>query len=175
VGFIPVTPHIDAGIRIEPPVSLPRATGTTPAATAAPDPPLEPPVIRPGSHGLAVAPQAEIRLVAPAASSIGHPPSVCGAAAGGFPADHVEQVLHGHGDAVERRKVVVSDGLVGSIAGHVQRLVAMDLAERVRHRLPPLGQTQRVLDELHRRDGSLPNGPGHVEGRAHAREPTGPG
>ena len=69
VGFSPITPQKDAGIRIDPPVSVPRARGTTPAATAAPDPPLDPPVIRARSQGLAVGPQAEMRLVAPAASS----------------------------------------------------------------------------------------------------------
>ena len=39
-------------MRIEPPVSLPMAMGTIPAATAAPEPPLDPPGIRPGSQGL---------------------------------------------------------------------------------------------------------------------------
>ena len=46
-----------------------RAPGTIPAATAAPDPPLEPPVIRAGSHGFPVRPHAETRFVPPAASS----------------------------------------------------------------------------------------------------------
>ena len=45
-------PHNDAGMRIEPPVSLPMAIGTMPAATAAADPPLDPPGIRLRSHGL---------------------------------------------------------------------------------------------------------------------------
>ena len=35
-----------AGCRTEPPVSDPSATGTTPAATSAADPPLEPPGTR---------------------------------------------------------------------------------------------------------------------------------
>ena len=46
VGLRPTMPHIDAGKRIEPPMSLPCATGTSPAATAAADPPLDPPVLR---------------------------------------------------------------------------------------------------------------------------------
>ena len=41
VGLSPVSPQHDEGIRIEPPVSLPLAIGTRPAATAAPEPPLE--------------------------------------------------------------------------------------------------------------------------------------
>src|SRR5439155_2206912 len=62
VGLRPYVPHIDAGIRIEPPVSDPRAQGTMPAATAAAEPPLDPPVIRAGSHGLQVRPHAETRF-----------------------------------------------------------------------------------------------------------------
>ena len=41
-----------AGTRIEPLVSEPSASGTKPAATAAPEPPEEPPVMRPSSCGL---------------------------------------------------------------------------------------------------------------------------
>ena len=44
VGFSPVTPHADAGQRMEPPVSDPRAAKVNRAATAAPDPLDEPPV-----------------------------------------------------------------------------------------------------------------------------------
>ena len=69
VGFSPTTPQNDEGMRMDPPVSVPRAIGTTPPASAAADPPLDPPVMREGSHGLAVGPHAETRLVAPAASS----------------------------------------------------------------------------------------------------------
>ena len=43
-------------MRIEPPPSLPWAIGTMPAATAAAEPPEEPPGVRPWSHGLRVAP-----------------------------------------------------------------------------------------------------------------------
>ena len=45
-----------AGWRIEPPVSVPSASGAMPAATAADEPPLEPPGTRAGSHGLCVGP-----------------------------------------------------------------------------------------------------------------------
>src|ERR1700753_1143257 len=47
-----------AGMRIEPAPSEPTATGTTPAATAAADPPDEPPGVCPGCHGLRVMPNA---------------------------------------------------------------------------------------------------------------------
>ena len=43
-------------MRIEPPPSLPCATGTMPAATAAAAPPEEPPGVRSRSHGLRVGP-----------------------------------------------------------------------------------------------------------------------
>ena len=52
---MPATPHSAAGIRHEPAVSLPTASGQAPAATATADPPLEPPASRSGSHGLSVA------------------------------------------------------------------------------------------------------------------------
>src|SRR3954464_14288043 len=49
---MPTIPHSDAGWRIEPPVSVPIAQGARPAATAAAEPPLEPPGTRSVSHGL---------------------------------------------------------------------------------------------------------------------------
>ncbi len=49
-------PHALAGIRIEPPPSFACAMGTAPTATATAEPPLEPPEVRCGSHGLCVAP-----------------------------------------------------------------------------------------------------------------------
>src|SRR5215212_7838286 len=51
VGLSPTSPHSLAGMRIEPPPSLACATGTMPLATAAADPPEEPPVEWPGFHG----------------------------------------------------------------------------------------------------------------------------
>ena len=49
VGFSPTTPHADAGMRIDPPVSVPIDAHPMPAATAAAEPPLEPPGERVGS------------------------------------------------------------------------------------------------------------------------------
>ena len=43
VVFSPTMPHRLAGMRTEPPVSLPMAAGASAAATATPDPLLEPP------------------------------------------------------------------------------------------------------------------------------------
>ena len=49
-------------MRVEPPPSLPWAIGTMPAATAAPDPPDEPPGVRSVSHGLRVAPNRRVSV-----------------------------------------------------------------------------------------------------------------
>ena len=49
-------PQYAAGIRTEPPVSVPSASSHTPAATSAADPPDEPPDVREGSRGLRVSP-----------------------------------------------------------------------------------------------------------------------
>jgi hypothetical protein len=43
VGLCPTSPQKAAGMRIEPAPSLPTATGIMPAATAAAEPPEEPP------------------------------------------------------------------------------------------------------------------------------------
>src|SRR5438067_13851365 len=51
-GFNPTSPHALAGMRIEPPPSLACPMATMPLATAAPDPPDDPPVERLWSHGL---------------------------------------------------------------------------------------------------------------------------
>ncbi len=60
------------GMRIEPSVSVPSATSASPAATAAPDPPLEPPAVRscPSAlHGLTVRPKCGFSVVMPHANS----------------------------------------------------------------------------------------------------------
>ena len=71
-GFSPNNPQFEAGIRIDPPLSVAWAAGTTPIATATAEPPLEPPALRVGSKGLGVTPnsrrcrahvQAELRRV----------------------------------------------------------------------------------------------------------------
>ena len=56
VGFNPTSPHCDAGMRIEPAMSLAWAAGTSPAATAAAEPPDEPPGEWSRFHGLWVGP-----------------------------------------------------------------------------------------------------------------------
>src|SRR5690606_29518225 len=57
-GLIPNSPHAAAGMRTEPSPSLPWATGTILAATAAALPPDEPPALRSSAHGLRAIPVA---------------------------------------------------------------------------------------------------------------------
>ena len=50
-------------------MSVPSAQGAEPEATAALEPPLEPPGIRVGSHGFSVGPKPEFSLEEPMANS----------------------------------------------------------------------------------------------------------
>ena len=56
VGLNPVTPQHAAGILIDPPLSLPSAASTRPAASAAADPPLDPPAILSAASGFGTHP-----------------------------------------------------------------------------------------------------------------------
>ena len=56
VGFSPTTPQYDAGFLMDARASVPMDRNAWPAATAAPDPPLDPPVMWSVFHGLCVAP-----------------------------------------------------------------------------------------------------------------------
>src|SRR5688572_29264664 len=69
VGLSPTIPQHAAGLRIDPPVSVPVAPGQRNAATAAPEPPLEPPGERSRAHGLRVGPYQGLFVVEPAANS----------------------------------------------------------------------------------------------------------
>src|SRR5262249_55817852 len=55
-GLRPTMPQQLAGMRTEPAMSVPRARYARPAATAAAEPPLEPPAVRSRSHGVGVVP-----------------------------------------------------------------------------------------------------------------------
>ena len=56
VGFRPTRPQTDDGLRIDPSVSLPTAAAHRLAATAAPEPELEPEQLRSSAYGLRVRP-----------------------------------------------------------------------------------------------------------------------
>ena len=56
VGLSATVPVKEAGMRTDPPPSVPIDQAPMPRATAAAAPPLDPPAVRPGSHGLPVGP-----------------------------------------------------------------------------------------------------------------------
>ena len=62
-------PEKAAGWRIDPPVSVPRAQGASPPATAAAEPPEEPPGTRLASQGFFTGPKALFSLEEPMANS----------------------------------------------------------------------------------------------------------
>src|SRR5689334_5351029 len=68
-GLKPTTPHSAAGMRSEPPVSEPVHSGSMSTASAAAEPPEEPPAFSEGSKGLPVAPHTGLRVLAPAPMS----------------------------------------------------------------------------------------------------------
>src|SRR5262249_52828609 len=57
VGLKPTTPQHAAGMRIDPPESVPSAASARPAASVAAEPPLEPPAIRPRATGFRPVPK----------------------------------------------------------------------------------------------------------------------
>src|SRR5438132_1259534 len=69
VGLSPTTPQSEAGCRTDPPVSVPNAHTTSPAATAAADPPDDPPGTRSSPQGFRTGPNAEFSLEEPIANS----------------------------------------------------------------------------------------------------------
>ena len=69
VGRKPYTPQSEAGKRTEPSASLPSAIGTRPPATAAADPPDDPPGVRERSCGLRVGPKWRFSVVPPMPNS----------------------------------------------------------------------------------------------------------
>jgi len=69
-GLWPKIPAKEAGMRMEPPPSVPMAIGPMPAATAALAPPLEPPGVRSRFQGLRVTPKMRL-CVAPIQPIVG--------------------------------------------------------------------------------------------------------
>ena len=63
VGLRPNVPQKADGMRIDPPPSVPTASGTMPAATDAAAPPLDPPVVRERSCGLRVTPNRSLAVM----------------------------------------------------------------------------------------------------------------
>jgi hypothetical protein len=61
--------HQAAGLRSDPPASLPSAIGTMPQASATAAPPLLPPHVLSGLKGLRVAPKTRLKVCDPAPNS----------------------------------------------------------------------------------------------------------
>ena len=140
MGRSPVTPQKQAGMRIEPAVSVPSVPAARSAAAAAPLPPLEPPQIRSSAHGLCAGPKCGLVVDAPKANScvFSFPRTIAPARAQALDADRVargdvaaqdlrrggrrragdvDHVLDGHGHAVQRpvgRRVGLGQRLLGA-------------------------------------------------------------
>src|SRR5439155_1682345 len=69
LGRIPTTPQKLAGLRSEPPMSVPCASHAVPVARATAAPPEEPAAERDRSQGLSVAPYTSLKVLAPAPNS----------------------------------------------------------------------------------------------------------
>src|SRR5258705_9622093 len=69
LGRRPTTPQKLAGLRSEPPMSEPCASHAMPVASATAAPPEEPAAERDVSHGLSVAPNTSLKVLAPAPNS----------------------------------------------------------------------------------------------------------
>src|ERR1700688_3284970 len=69
LGRMPTTPQKLAGFRSEPPMSVPWASHAVPVASATAAPPEEPAAERDRSHGLRVAPNTSLKVLAPAPNS----------------------------------------------------------------------------------------------------------
>ena len=152
-------------MRIEPAPSAATAAGTRPAATAAAEPPLEPPGVRSVSHGLRVTPHVidSVNGHSPSSRIFVLPTTIApasrsrrttsesapagsrdrpGPAARDLAAD-VHLVLDRDRDAGQRPR--------SRVAGLAQRLLGVDGPERVQLRVEALDPAQRQLDQLARR------------------------
>src|SRR5690606_24739662 len=69
LGRRPTTEQKLAGVRRLPPRSEPVASQTWPAASAAAEPPEDPPQVRSVFHGLRVSPNTSLKVLAPAPNS----------------------------------------------------------------------------------------------------------
>ncbi len=173
----PVRPHQDAGSRTEPPVSVPIAQGAKPAATATPEPLLDPPGVRcdlAGPTGSTACRRCWLVPQPPIANStVWVLPSTImpGAkkrsrqgrgdrraavaphhrAAGRDPALDVDQVLERDRHAVQRPdRMAGADRLVGRLGGE-PRVVGIDLDKGVQLRVVRRDAREQRLDDIDRR------------------------
>src|SRR5213594_1561002 len=156
-------------MRIEPPVSVPSAADTSRAATAAPEPLLEPPGRRPGAHGFAGVPRAGLTPVGaeacdrPGVGGGGRVADEGRAAVGARDATHGEEVLHADRHAGERPGVTACERGIGG-ARRGERVVGRDGEESVHARVTRGERLEARLGDLD--GGGLAAG----EHRAHLRD-----
>ena len=129
-GRKPTTLQNAAGLRSEPPVSLPSAIGTIPHASATAAPPLLPPQVFVRSYGLRVAPKTVLNVCEPAPNSgVLVLPQVM--RAGGANARDDQRVARRHVVAIERRPARRAD------AGGVDQILVRDGQAVQRAERPP--------------------------------------
>ena len=188
LGLRPTRPQQDAGILMEPPPSLAWATGNMPAATADPAPPLEPPGVWPGFHGLRVAPNRlfSVTVIDPNSGVLVRPvrmnpadhgrrrwarwtaPGPSGApmrAVGHRLSGHREQVLDRDGHPGEGWKLVDPDGdPVPEALGLGPGLLVVAPDDRVELRIALVDAPEAGVEHLERAHVHGPDGRGDVEG-----------
>ena len=169
LGLSPTRPQHAAGMRSEPPPSLPWASGTMPAATAAAEPPEEPPGVRVGSHGLRVGPvwRGSVvgripnsgRLVTPTTTKPGllEAAHEVGAVARPVAGEEARAEVHAASPAAGTLALIAigtpANGRASprlDLARGLERPLAVDLDERVERRVERLDALERRLDELAR-------------------------
>ena len=179
-GFRPTSPQHDAGIRIDPPPSLPCATGTIPAATAAAAPPLDPPGVRSVFHGFRQGPNRRGSVVGRMPiSGIEVLPTITN------PASRSRRTRNAscRGTNSPNRSLPIVSGIpatgrlsliaIGTPAygsriarpdpvRHRQRRLVGDVRERVDRRLELVDSPERGLDELARGQLAVPDQRGEL-------------
>jgi hypothetical protein len=170
--LIPNRPQNEDGIRIEPPPSVASANGVMPAATLAPAPAEEPPVVLPRFHGLRVAPVSGLLLdalqpnsvvvVLPSAvrlHALGHRRVVRRDEIGERARAGGEAHALDRGEVLDRQRKPDEQAAVlprhhrrlGD-AGGVEREVGGHRHEGIERRLQRLEAPQRALDDFNRRN-----------------------
>ena len=167
-------PHAAAGMRIDPPVSVPSVASAMPAATLTADPPLDPPGDRVGSCGLRAGPErrvlvrgaerelVQVRLADDDGAGLAQLRDRRRVATGDVALAHarrrsrrrapdVEEILDRHRHAVQRTAVVSGRQLAVRLARLPPRLVRHDEDERVQARVVGLDAPQALLGDLLRR------------------------
>ena len=157
VPFAATTPQNAAGMRPLPPWSTPSERSTSPARTAAPDPPDEPPAERVGSTGFRAGPE-RARLAQARRAEVVHVQLPDDRPAGGEDALDDDRVVHGRVGASTREPFVVGTPAseMLSLSPTVRPASGPDAAPSTR---------QRRMNELN----GFSSGAGHVAGVAPLR------